>query len=51
MSMIVRRALLVLCLALFPVASFAVVGADMGVTGFARSGGAERQHHLHGSRD
>jgi len=29
----VRRALLVLCLALFPVASFAVVGADMGVTG------------------
>jgi len=33
MSMNVRRALLVLCLALFPVASFAVVGADMGVTG------------------
>ena len=32
MSMIVRRALLVLCVALFPVASFAVVGADMGVT-------------------
>jgi uncharacterized repeat protein (TIGR01451 family) len=28
----VRRALLVLCLALFPVASFAVVGADMGIT-------------------
>src|SRR4051812_24745236 len=28
----VRRALLVLCLAFFPVASFAVVGADMGVT-------------------
>jgi uncharacterized repeat protein (TIGR01451 family) len=33
MSIIVRRALLVLCVALFPVASFAVVGADMGVTG------------------
>ena len=28
----VRRALLVLCLVLFPVASFAVVGADMGIT-------------------
>src|SRR3954452_17969623 len=28
----VRHALLVLCLALFPVASFAVVSADMGVT-------------------
>src|SRR4051812_40766784 len=28
----VRRALLVLCLAFFPVASFAVVGADVGVT-------------------
>ena len=28
----VRRALLVLCLILFPVASFAVVGADMGIT-------------------
>jgi len=28
----VRRALLVLCLAFLPVASFAVVGADMGVT-------------------
>jgi uncharacterized repeat protein (TIGR01451 family) len=30
--MIVRRALLVLCLAFLPVASFAVVGADVGVT-------------------
>ncbi len=30
--MIVRRALLVFCLALFPVAAFAVVGADMGIT-------------------
>src|SRR3954462_15219353 len=28
----VRHALLVLCLALFPVASFAVVSADMGIT-------------------
>jgi uncharacterized repeat protein (TIGR01451 family) len=28
----VRRALLVLCLILFPVAAFAVVGADMGIT-------------------
>jgi uncharacterized repeat protein (TIGR01451 family) len=30
--MIVRRALLVLCLVLLPVSAFAVVGADMGVT-------------------
>jgi uncharacterized repeat protein (TIGR01451 family) len=30
--MIVRRTLLVLCLALLPVAAFAVVGADVGVT-------------------
>src|SRR4051812_36878369 len=30
--MIVRRALLVLCLAFLPAASFAVVGADMGIT-------------------
>src|SRR5947199_270787 len=28
----VRHALLVLCLAFFPVASFAIVGADVGVT-------------------
>jgi uncharacterized repeat protein (TIGR01451 family) len=30
--MIVRRALLVLCLALLPISAFAVVGADVGVT-------------------